>query len=126
MNIGEVARRAKLETSAIRYYERYGVLPRPARVSGRRDYDASVFDLLALVQFARGAGFTMREVRELFGAGVGGRISARWRKLATSKIDHLDAQVRQLQIAREMLSRIMACRCVEPAQCGRALRKATA
>jgi hypothetical protein len=39
VTIGEVARKAGLQASAIRYYERLGLLPRPARIGGRRSYD---------------------------------------------------------------------------------------
>lgn len=127
MNIGEVARRADIEASAIRYYERFGILPQPERVSGRRRYDDSVLDLLALVRFARSTGFTMREVRQLFGTGVsGGRISARWRTLASAKLAELEHQEQQARAARSLLERMLACRCVETVECGRAIRRAGA
>jgi len=127
VTIGEVARKAGVEASAIRYYERLGLLPRPARVSGRRAYDDSVLDYLTLVAFARHVGFTMREVRALFGQGVDGqRISKRWLALAQSKMRQIDQQVEQLGMARELLRRVMACRCVEPAECGRRLRNLAA
>ena len=126
MTIGETARLAGLEASAIRYYERFGILPRPERVSGRRSYDDSILDLLALIRFARGVGFSMREVRDLFGRDVQGeRISKRWTVLATRKLEAIDGQMKRLQLAQEFLRRVLACRCVNAAECGRLLRKAS-
>jgi len=123
MTIGEAARRAGIQASAIRYYERVGLLPRPVRVSGRRSYDGSILDLLGLVRFARETGFSMREVKALFGPQHQGQpISARWRSLARAKVSEIDRHLANLKTARELLRRVMACRCVEPAQCGRQLR----
>ena len=39
ITIGEVARRANVRASAIRYYEQVGLLPEPVRVHGRRRYE---------------------------------------------------------------------------------------
>jgi MerR family transcriptional regulator, redox-sensitive transcriptional activator SoxR len=124
MTIGEAARKAGIQASAIRYYERLGLLPAPARVGGRRSYDESILDFLALVRFARHVGFNMREVKALFGQDVDGRrISKRWVALAERKMRDSDEQVGRLHMARELLRRVMACRCVEPAQCGREIRR---
>ncbi|HUB09594.1 MAG TPA: MerR family transcriptional regulator [Myxococcales bacterium] len=123
MTIGEVARRAGLRPSAIRYYEQCGLLPDPPRQGGRRVYDDSILDLVALVQFARGVGFSMREVRALFGQHVGGGpISKRWTALATRKLAAIEGRMKQLRAAQTLLRRILACRCVDPAECGRRLR----
>jgi MerR family redox-sensitive transcriptional activator SoxR len=127
MTIGDAARQAGLEASAIRYYERIGILPAPARQGGRRQYDAGILDLLALVRFAREVGFSVREVKALFGRQVDGeRISQRWRSLAQNKIAEFEEQIVHLQTGQELLRRVMACRCVEPAECGRQLRRAEA
>jgi MerR family transcriptional regulator, redox-sensitive transcriptional activator SoxR len=58
MLIGEVARRAGLTTSALRYYEREGLLPPPARSAKRRVYDSQVIARIHIVQLARSAGFS--------------------------------------------------------------------
>jgi DNA-binding transcriptional MerR regulator len=124
MRIGDAAKRVGIQASAIRYYERVGLLPAPLRIGGRRSYDDSILDLLTLVVFARHVGFSMREVRALFGNDVAGkRISKRWRALAQRKIAAIDQQVEHLHMARELLRRVSACRCVEPAECGRQIRR---
>jgi MerR family transcriptional regulator, redox-sensitive transcriptional activator SoxR len=53
MTISEVARKVGLNSSAIRYYERIGILPSVSRISGQRRYDATVLFRLAVVRRAR-------------------------------------------------------------------------
>src|SRR5262249_3006977 len=79
MPIGEVPRQAGLRPPAIRYYERIGLLPAPERSSGRRRYGPDVLARLTVIRFARGNGFTVREIRDLLG---GRPYSARLRMLA--------------------------------------------
>ena len=64
--IGEVAQRAGVRPSTIRYYESIGLLPPPARVNGRRRYDAAVLERLRIVRTAQEVGFTLDEIRDLF------------------------------------------------------------
>jgi len=66
MQISEVARRAGVRPSAIRYYEQIRILQPPLRQSGQRRYDRSVLYRLALIQRARQIGFTLEEIRKLF------------------------------------------------------------
>src|SRR5260370_26496278 len=73
MTIGQLGREAGIRPSAIRYYERLGLLPAPERRSGRRDYTDGAVAHLAVVQFALATGFTLRETRQLvrgFSAGT--------------------------------------------------------
>src|SRR5881398_1043098 len=89
--IGEVADRAGVEPSAIRYYESLGLLPRPSRVGGKRRYGDDVLDRLALIALAKDAGFTIKEIRALvsdFAPDSGP--AERWRILATRKLAELD------------------------------------
>ena len=63
LGIGQVAERVGIATSAIRYYEAEGLLPRAERRSGRRVYDESVIERLAIIHLAKGAGFTVADTR---------------------------------------------------------------
>ncbi len=72
MSIGEVARKMGLRSSAIRYYERLGLIPKAPRVSGRRRYDERVLERLAMVRFAKHVGFSIAEIKVLL-RGVDGR-----------------------------------------------------
>lgn len=66
MQIGEVARRAGLATSAIRFYEEEGLLPAPERTeSGYRDYDSSVLARLEFIRAGQAVGLTLRELSQV-------------------------------------------------------------
>jgi MerR family transcriptional regulator, redox-sensitive transcriptional activator SoxR len=66
LTISQVARQVRLQPSAIRYYERIGLLARAERISGQRRYDPNVLYRLAIIQRARQLGFTLTEIRHLF------------------------------------------------------------
>ena len=63
LSIGEVAATTGLRTSAIRYYEDAGVLPKPDRVSGQRRYDPDTVDRLMLVRFCSRLGMRLTDIR---------------------------------------------------------------
>ncbi len=65
LTIGEVAERAGLRTSALRYYEEAGLLEPTTRVSGQRRYDESALERLTVIQFCQQLGFTLAEIRLL-------------------------------------------------------------
>src|SRR5919199_933661 len=69
MRIGEVAERAGVRVSLIRYYEEIGLLPEPARVSGQRRYDETVLRRLAVIDVAQRAGLTLDEIKDLVDHG---------------------------------------------------------
>jgi MerR family transcriptional regulator, redox-sensitive transcriptional activator SoxR len=64
MTIGQVAKETGLAASAIRFYEQAGVLPRPIRIGGRRQYDSSILERLAVIGRARACGFSLAETRQ--------------------------------------------------------------
>jgi MerR family redox-sensitive transcriptional activator SoxR len=118
LSIGEVARRTGLRTSALRYYEDAGILPKPTRVSGQRRYDADIVRRVDLLRFAQQAGFTLDEIKSLFhGFGSETPLSARWRSLARKKLvelDELAARVAQMHRALELS---LECGCMRVEDC---------
>src|SRR5579871_5108612 len=120
--ISEAARQAGLRPSAIRYYERMGILPPARRVSGQRRYDASTVQRLAVLQRAQEAGFTLDEIRELFfGFQPGVPISKRWQKMATTKLAELETRMARLRSMRDLLERLQTrCQCETVEACGAA------
>ena len=118
MSIGEVARRAGVRTSALRYYESVGVLPAPRRVSGRRRYDGEVLDLLAIVRVAQQAGFTVAEIRTLLhGFSADTPPSARWRALASRKLPEVEALIERALGMKRLLERGLRCDCLRLEDC---------
>lgn len=118
MKIGELARRAGVRPSAIRYYESDGLLPAPARVSGRREYDESALLRLRLIRAAQQAGFTLAETRTILrGVGPGRPLSAAWRRLAQGKLVELAEAVRRMQAMSRFLEASLRCACVRAEDC---------
>ena len=122
MKIGEIARRAGIAPSAIRFYESVGVLPQAFRQNGQRHFAAEVELQLAVIEFARKAGFTISEIKLLFhGFRSGAPASARWRRLAQKKYDEMDAQIARLKDMQRLLKKSMRCHCTKLDDCGRIL-----
>jgi DNA-binding transcriptional MerR regulator len=118
LTIGEVARRAGVATSLIRYYERIGLLPQPARLSGQRRYDADVLGRLGFIGIAQSAGFKLREIKQLV-AGVDGPdgMAERMRSLSTQKLDEVQLLLERTQAMKGWLEVAARCGCATPAEC---------
>src|SRR5258707_4972667 len=94
MKIGELARRANLNASAIRYYEKLGLLAPPQRLGGQRRYPTDALDRAILIRFATDMGFTLAEIK-LFLNGLRDNtpVGPRWTKLATRKLVEVDENI---------------------------------
>ena len=110
--IGEVARRAGLRPSAIRYYESIGLLPEPERVAGRRRYSEEILRTLSVVAAAQRAGLSLSEVRELLAAANGqGAVSDQLRAIARRKLPDVEALIERAHLVRSWLEAAADCRC---------------
>jgi DNA-binding transcriptional MerR regulator len=105
--IGELARRAGTAPSALRYYERIGLLPRAERAGGKRHYPTSSVEHLALVRLYQDAGFTLQEIRQLVAARS--RQRASWTPLVERKIAELDARIAEAERAQDLLEHALNC-----------------
>jgi MerR family redox-sensitive transcriptional activator SoxR len=110
LKIGEVARRAGLRKSAIRYYESIGLLAEPERVSGQRLYDASVLRRLAVIDIGQRAGLSLAEIRVLLDAG-NEPAGERLRGIASAKLPEIDALIHRAEAMRAWLEAAQACEC---------------
>ena len=120
MSIGEVARRAGLQASAIRYYEKIGLLPKTQRISGQRRYETNVLNYLAVIDVARQAGFRMDEMRQLFhGFGRGIPAFHRWQVLARRKITEMDELIARAKKMKRLLQKADRCKCLDLEDCGK-------
>src|SRR5262245_43033882 len=107
MVIGELARRSGLASSALRYYERVGLLSPIGRTGGRREYTPSSVERVALIQLCQDAGFTLREIRTVI--ATRGRRGRTWRGVVEAKLRELDARIAQAERARSLVQHAIAC-----------------
>ncbi|HEU4424093.1 MAG TPA: MerR family transcriptional regulator [Pilimelia sp.] len=107
LTIGELANRTGVATSALRYWEEFGLLPTPARASGQRRYPQSAVELVGVILLLRDVGFTLRELKALIAvhsSATDGR-----RELAHRKLVELDQRIAQAQAARTAIAHALAC-----------------
>lgn len=115
LTIGELARRAGVTASAVRYYEKLGLLPAPARISGQRRYPESAARLVAAILLYSDAGFTLAEQKVLLTTGDS---TPRDRgQLMRRKLAQLDEQIATAQAAREAIRHGLRCPHQDITQC---------
>jgi MerR family transcriptional regulator, redox-sensitive transcriptional activator SoxR len=118
LTIGEVARRAGVATSSIRYYERVGLLPEPKRLHGQRRYDTDVLGKLGFIGVAQSAGFKLSEIRELIdGVDSSQGMGEQMRALSSQKLDEVEALLEQTKAKKGWLEVAKGCGCASPAEC---------
>lgn len=111
MTIGQLAREGGVGVETIRYYQRRGLLGRPARSGGTalgggiRRYDAEDARRLRFIRSAQTAGFTLDEIGELL-ALEGSKDRERARQLAQRRLAALDRKIAELEAARTALRRL--------------------
>jgi DNA-binding transcriptional MerR regulator len=104
--IGELARRTGVAASALRYYERIGLLPPAERAGQRRRYPPSSAERVALIRLYQDAGFTLAEIGRLL---AGTRDRRDWSHLAERKIGELDARIVDAQRAKDLIQHALRC-----------------
>jgi len=112
MKIGELAARANLNASAIRYYEKLGLLAAPQRIGGQRRYPSGALQRVLLVRFATDMGFTLSEIK-LFLNGLGDHIPVgpRWKKLASRKLVEVKQNISRSLKLKSLLQGLLRCHC---------------
>jgi DNA-binding transcriptional MerR regulator len=118
MRIGELARRTALNASAIRYYEKLGLLAAPYRIAGQRRYSDDAVYRVLLIRFASDIGFTLGEIK-LFLSGLRDKVPVgpRWRKLAVRKVKEVDEAVQRSRRLKSLLEHLLQCHCASLQVC---------
>jgi MerR family redox-sensitive transcriptional activator SoxR len=119
LTIGQLAQHFGLNTSAIRYYEREGVLPEPTRVSGQRRYGPDAIRRLEVLEVAKRAGFSLDEARLLLqSADAGDPAFEAIRELAQRKLPDIEALIARAQEMRSWMLTATDCSCTSLDVCG--------
>jgi MerR family redox-sensitive transcriptional activator SoxR len=118
VKIGELSARAGVNASAIRYYEKMGLLAAPHRVGGQRRYPSDTFDRVLLIRFAGEMGFTLGEIKLfLHGLRDDAPVGPRWKKLAHRKIREVDENIKRSLLLKSLLENLLHCRCASLQMC---------
>ena len=107
--IGAIAKRVGVAIDTIRYYEREGLLPQPARrASGYRSYDDSAIASLLFIRRAKSLGFTLDEIRDLLALSADRQRGVRAVKQhALQRLAAIDTRIAELQRVRDGLEQLV-------------------
>ena len=111
LTIGEVAQQAGVATSAIRYYERRGLLRADGRESGQRRYRSETLRRLVFIGMLQDAGLGLDDIKGILEASD---VDA-WKAIAARRLEALDAEIALLKNARSYLAGALLCRFDHPA-----------
>jgi MerR family transcriptional regulator, copper efflux regulator len=116
MTIGNVARRVGIQPSAIRYYERQGLLQPAVRGSnGYRFYSDDAISLLQFVKRAQSLGITLKEIKPLLNlASQGQRPCSHVKQLARRHLNDVGQKIHELQALRNELRVLLRRRVARP------------
>jgi DNA-binding transcriptional MerR regulator len=114
--IGQLARRSGLASSALRYYERVGLLSPAGRTGGRRQYRVSSVERVALIPALPGCG--VHASRDP-GAASDWRRGRPWMRLVEAKLRELNTRIAQAEQARALVRHALACPHPNLFRCGK-------
>ena len=114
MDISEVAKKSGVAASALRYYERKGLIHSLESGGARRQFSPAVLDQLSLIALGQAAGFSLDEIRLMFTPGGEPNID---RAVLASKADELERMVKRLKAMIEGLRHAAACPAPNHAAC---------
>ncbi len=110
MTIGEIAKAAGVSTSMIRFYESSGLLPRPRRKNGIRDYDVSVTDQLKVLRFFRASGVSIEDLVSMASSEPLVRAQSR-HEIVLRRISELDGVIKEARAMKRQLVALLDCDC---------------
>lgn len=114
MDIAEVARKAGVPASALRFYEKRGLIASAGPRGVRRQFSPDVLDRLALIALGQAAGLSLDEIGSMLSPEGGPDID---RKLLAAKAEEIDTKVRQLRAVSRGLRHAAVCPAPSHAQC---------
>ena len=119
LTIGEVSARSGVPPSALRFYERRGLIAAARTDGNQRRYDRSVLRRLAFIQAGRAAGISLERIGSALGSLPVSRTPSRrdWERLSNRWRDDLDARIETLQALRERLTTCIGCGCLSIDRC---------
>lgn len=106
LDIAEVAARAGIPASALRFYEEKGLIQSIGRRGLRRLFDPGVLQRLNLITLGRAAGFSLDDIARMLGPDGRPRLD---RRKMNTRADELDRLIRELVFTRDQLRHVATC-----------------
>ncbi len=119
LTIGAVAERTGVAASALRYYEREGLIRSERSDGGQRRFHREVLRRIAFIRTAQRVGLALDEIREALASLPNGRAptKADWARLSASWRPRLDEQIAVLERLRDRLTSCIGCGCLSLKAC---------
>jgi DNA-binding transcriptional MerR regulator len=111
LTIGQVADAVGVNASAVRYYERRGVMPQPERAGGQRRYRPDAIARLRTIRAAQQVGLSLTEITQLLAGAEDGRSAEVLRQLAERRLPDVEALIERAQTMKGWLELARECRC---------------
>ncbi len=106
LDIGVIAERSGVKPSTLRYYEELGLIDAPVRHGLRRQFDEEALTQLALIALGKSAGFSLTEIKGMFGKDGAPDLP---RDTLHARADAIDRQMRNLATLRDALRHVADC-----------------
>lgn len=106
LDIGEVAKQSGLQASALRYYEKLGLISSIGRKGLRRQYKHDVLEKLTLISLGRSAGLSLEEIASMFSPQ--GELAVD-RDMLTHKANEIDQTIKKLELVRDSMRHVATC-----------------
>ena len=119
LTIGQLADRAGVTTSAIRFYEERGLVQSRRTTGNQRRYEQSQLRRIAFIRTAQRVGLTLEEIAEALDTLPAGRTptKADWTRLSRTWRPRLDDQIRRIELLRDQLDSCIGCGCLSLKTC---------
>ncbi|MFN3303032.1 MAG: redox-sensitive transcriptional activator SoxR [Roseateles sp.] len=119
LTIGQLARRAGVATSALRFYEAEGLIAATRSAGGHRQYPRHVLRRVAFIRAAQVVGLTLPQIKAALASLPDGRTptKADWARLSAAWAPLLDARIAALQELRGRLTGCIGCGCLSLKAC---------
>jgi MerR family redox-sensitive transcriptional activator SoxR len=120
LTIGELARRAGVAPSALRYYEQLGLICAQRTAGGQRRYSRTMLRRVAFVRAAQAVGLSLEEAGAALARLPADRTptKADWTKVSRTWVRRIDQQIASLELLRSKLTSCIGCGCLSLRKCG--------
>jgi MerR family redox-sensitive transcriptional activator SoxR len=117
LTIGQIAEKANVNASTIRYYESIGLLPEPKRVKGQRRYSEEILNRMKFIKIGQQVGFSVQEIHSLVDGLEAGSLSHHWYSMAMKKREELKKKQEQMDMMINILEDGLRCQCLTWEDC---------